>query len=139
MQTWIPPGKVVEAVNAILMRGGTDTANTQYAEICAEALRLAQEDLLRILTVRGYTGAQIESWDSRGRYVLDQAIFWALTRATGLGNYTDANINKYDRRKELMDAPAILIGGSLSAHLKPSPWRFPLFVNCMVTVNPAAS
>ncbi len=111
METWIPAAKVVEAVNAILMRGGTATAESQYAEICSEALRLAQEDLIRILTIKGYTASQIESWSSRGRYVLDQAIFWSLTRATGLGDYTNTNIKQYDRREELERAPAILIGG----------------------------
>lgn len=117
---WIPDAKVYEAVAAILMRGGTTTttANAQYAEICAEANRLAVADLTRILALKGYSADQINSWDDRGRYSLDQAIFWALTRATGLGNYTDTNINKYDRRAELERAPAILIGG---VPVKPGP------------------
>ncbi len=108
---WIPDDKVVEAVTAILMRGGTTVATQQYAEICSEANRLAVADLTRILAIKGYSAAQINSWDDRGRYALDQSIFWALTRATGLGDYTNTNIKQYDRRGELEKAPAILIGG----------------------------
>ncbi len=114
----IPDAKIWEAISAILHKSDADPLGDEYAEIVAEANRLAIADITRILMTRGYSGAQILAWDDRGRYNLDQAIFWSLMRAGALAGYPDNFAKTFDRRKELELLPAIMIGGE---PVKPGP------------------
>lgn len=111
----IPTAKVLEAIAAILQKGDADPLADTYLEICDEANRLAISDVYRILTIRGFSEAQIQSADDLGRWNLDQAIYWSLMRAGALSNMPDHFAKSFDRRKELMDSPAILIGGAAQA------------------------
>ncbi len=114
----IPDAKILEAISSILHKNENDPLAPEYAEICAEANRLAIADIYRVLQTRGYNGGQIASWDDLGRYNLDQAIFWALNRAPAFGSYPDNFVKTFDRRKEMTDIPAIMIGG---VPIKPGP------------------
>ncbi len=114
----IPDALVWNAISSILHKSEQDPLAPEYAEICAEANRLAIADIYRIFQTRGYSGGQIASWDDLGRYSLDMAIFWALNRAPAFGAYPDNFVKTFDRRKEMADMPAIMIGG---VPVKPGP------------------
>lgn len=107
----IPDAKVFDAVSSILQKNCADPLAASYAEICSEANRLAIADINRILVTKGYSPAVIAVWDDLGRYNLDQAIFWALTRAGGLSGLSDSFVKNFDRRKELETMTAIIVGG----------------------------
>lgn len=109
----IPTAKVVEALSSLLQKTEADPLATSYLEICDEANRLAISDIYRILTIKGFSAAQIASADDIGRWNLDMAIYWSLMRSGVIGtSITKAFADSFDRRKEMSDAPAILVGGA---------------------------
>ena len=60
---------------------------------------------------KGYTSGQLDGWDDRVRFNLDQSTFWALVRGAGLGGYEDRDYSKLDHRKEIEQSATIMIGG----------------------------
>jgi hypothetical protein len=61
----------------------------------------AWKDIQGILLARGFLMSQIDSWDRREEFLRDLGMYWALTRGAGAHDYSDAMINKLDRREEL--------------------------------------
>jgi hypothetical protein len=63
-----------------------------------EAKRLWQGEMV---AGRGYTQAQAETADQAFGWVADMAVYFALLRAGGSTALTDAQLARFDRRKEL--------------------------------------
>ncbi len=103
---------VLNAVSAILHKTAQDPLASEYVEMCVEANANATGDIYRILLTRGYDQGQIAAWDDAPLYALDQAIYWVLMRAPAFGSYPDTFPKQFDRRKELAEIPAIMIGGA---------------------------
>lgn len=109
----VPDAKIWEALSALLQKTADDPLAGTYAEIVAEANRLAISDIWRILTLNGFSAGQIAAADDLGRWNLDQAIYWSLMRSGVVGTaITKPFADSFDRRKELQDSAAILIGGT---------------------------
>lgn len=84
-----------------------------YARIVPDAIGRAYQDVLAALLGRGYTLPQVDAWGSNAVYNRDIALFWTLTLAGGLGPYTDQQIAKLDRRKELERITLTDAGGNV--------------------------
>lgn len=113
---WPTDAEVQAAVLGILTKGVSGDAGltipTGLAGIVSDSNRAGQADLTRILALKGYTPAQIASWDDRYAYGIDQATYWALVRSGGMAAFEDKFAERLDRREELQNATAILIGGA---------------------------
>src|SRR5262245_1406238 len=92
--------KVAEAELPALFDGIVDASN-----------KAAQDDLNRILALKGYSAGQIALWDQQLSWGRDLALWWCVVKGAGLGDYDDRFVKALDRRKELEQAVAILIGG----------------------------
>ena len=113
---WPTDADVQAAVVGVLTKGVSGdpglTLPSGLAGIVSDSNRAAQADLTRILALKGYSPAQIATWDDRYAYGIDQATYWALVRAGGMAGFEDKFLKLLDRREELQAAAAILIGGA---------------------------
>jgi hypothetical protein len=93
-----------EVADALGLGGPTDLP----AEILAAVHKAnldAQADIVAALVGnRGYTYAQAQQWDQAGTYNGDIATYYVLIRSGGSVASSDAQINRFDRRKDLMTA-----------------------------------
>lgn len=83
-----------------------------WNEIIASSHTAGYKGAFRILRNRGYTAAQIATWDDGAEFERDISLYWCLVKGAGLHSFDDTFISKLDRRTELEDAP-ILIGDDL--------------------------
>ena len=86
----------------------------KFESVVADSFRAASNDVAGALLARGFAPGQIATWDRAAEYVLDIGLFWCLTKAGLLGNYSDLFVTKLDRRKELLTTP-LMVGGALVA------------------------
>lgn len=75
----------------------------------------AANDINSILQGKGFTVAQIDAWDNRVTFNRDITLHLAFKKAGGLAQYDQNAIDSWDRRKQLMDAATIMIGGLVVA------------------------
>lgn len=108
---WITTEVLSQALADMLKKSVEDLAD-YYTRIVPAANQAAADDITYRLMARGYSLAQIDQWDQRVTFNTDLGLFWALTKAGGLGDYSDQWVNKLDRRKEL-DTIALFVGGSV--------------------------
>ena len=76
-----------------------------------DSSRAAALEIQSFWLVRGYTIAQIDTWDRRIEFNLDLAMFWTLTKASVSHGGDQNTINYLDRRKDLSDHLIFTIGG----------------------------
>lgn len=84
----------------------------KFESVVADSFRAAANDVTGLLLARGFSAGQVAAWDRSAEYVLDIGLFWCLTKAGLLGNYSDLFVAKLDRRKELLTTP-VMVGGVL--------------------------
>ncbi len=83
-----------------------------WTQIITDSNAAAYANIVGVLSARGYTGAQIASWDRGAEFNSDLGLFWCLVKGAGLHGNDATFIDKLDRRKELEDV-AIMNGGVL--------------------------
>ena len=82
----------------------------KWATIIDDSVKSAAAEVLGAFKARGFSDAQYAGWDRSREYVIDIAVFWALTKGGSLANYSDAFLRKLDRRSELATV-AVTVGG----------------------------
>ena len=60
-------------------------------------------DVSNLLRGRGYTDAQLDGWDDRVSYNLDQSLFWAYIEGGGPAEQSERDVKELDHRKQLAD------------------------------------
>lgn len=98
-------------VAAQLKKASTELAD-YWDTIVEDALNAAYNEIVTVLSSRGYSSAQIADWDRGGEFEKDIGLFWALTKGAGLTGEDDRWINKLDRRKEL-ETVSVTIDGEV--------------------------
>jgi hypothetical protein len=83
-----------------------------WTEIVGDSLDEAYQEILTRLAARGFTPAQIASWDRRAAFERDIALWWCLVKGAGLHDFEDKFISKLDRRAEL-DTVTLTIDGEV--------------------------
>jgi hypothetical protein len=92
----------VKAQVARMLQTAPDNLPPQWDGLVDQGVRSGAADVRQQLIGKGFTLDQIESWDQLSQYVLDQAVFWALTRAAVSGEQvSEAKLRTLDRRDEL--------------------------------------
>ncbi len=82
-----------------------------WVTIVADAQTSAYQEIVGRLIERGFTEAQINSWDRGAEFELVIMKYWALVNGGGLsGNYDDRFIKMLDRRRELDDVMIAVAG-----------------------------
>lgn len=74
---------------------------TYWDNIVSDSRTRAYNEIVSKLTDRGFTIAQIDTWDRRTEFELDIALFWCLVSGAGLAAYDDKFLKLFDRRLEL--------------------------------------
>jgi hypothetical protein len=80
------------------------------ANVVTEAHAAAFAEIQGRLLNRGYTLAQITSWDQGAFYERQISLYFIMVNVAGTGDYSDLWVKQYDRRKDL-DTVLISIGG----------------------------
>lgn len=81
-------------------------------QVLTEANTFAGQEILSRMLVRGYTAAQVESWDRLTEYATHLALFWSFTYGgVPYPGYED-RVKDFDRRKELDSEKTILFIGN---------------------------
>ena len=83
-----------------------------WTVIIADANLSAYQDIVGHLLRRGFTKAQIDTWDRGAEFQKDIGLFWCLVKGAGLHGYDDKFIRLLDRRKELDEV--FIIDGSMA-------------------------
>lgn len=105
----------IEAALADILKlqGGSSALTGSYTSTIAQnALDAATQEIITRLAQRGFTSAQIQSWDRGAEFERDIALWWALTKGAALQNVDATMINKLDRRGEL-EFVVVTAGGTV--------------------------
>lgn len=86
-----------------------DTLKVNVAELgeywdrlCEQAQQSAFRDIRGALITRGFTAAQVDTWDRGEEFERDIGLYWVLIRGAGVQRlYSSEDIAKLDRREEL--------------------------------------
>lgn len=97
------PGIVLQAVSDTLQQVGVGNLPAQWESISAQCQTWAYNEIVSVLSGRGFTPAQITAWDRGAEFELDLAIFRALSRGGALANLSVEFIKSFDRRPELRE------------------------------------
>jgi len=100
---------VKTAVAALLKIGGAALPD-YWDAIIPSAHTAAYQDVLGRLLIRGFTKAQVDSWDRGAEFELDIACYWALARGGAYSDYGNETLRALDRREEL-DTVLVFAGG----------------------------
>lgn len=82
----------------------------RYDTIIDQSIQEGYEEIVSALTARGYTVAQIGTWDRAERFNIDLALFWSLTKGV-ISQLPFETIKQLDRRKELLTV-ALTVDGA---------------------------
>lgn len=86
-----------------------------WPTIVTDSRQSAWNDILgQLVGVRGYSQAQVTSWDRGAEIQTDLGLFWCLVKGAGLHEFNDTFIKHLDRREELKAMP-ITIGGVVTS------------------------
>ncbi len=108
---WVDSATLEQDVKDILKLSEDGTLEPYWLRLIEKARQTGYTDLTEILLGRGYTIAQLDAWDNREVYNRQQALFWLYTESSlGIG-YDDKEINKLDRRPQLLKAATIMVNG----------------------------
>lgn len=89
---------------------GVDLSDADWVPNVSSSNKAAYADIIGALLARGYTAAQIATWDARKTFQLHQGMFWALYGAKGADDPDSERWAKFDRREELKTV-ALVAGG----------------------------
>jgi hypothetical protein len=89
-----------------------DAQGSFWTQAVSQAVTRSREDVTKILTERGYTAAQLLTWDNLADAHRDQALYWCSVYSGGKGLKPDviATLRELDRRPTL-PGDVILSGG----------------------------
>lgn len=111
---WVTSEQLQQAVADDLHKGDRTALRSRWVAICDRSIVRGYRDIYTRLVAKGYTPAQLDAWDDRVSYTMDQALFWAFVEGSGLADYSDRDYNKLDHRKELAEESfAIMINGQV--------------------------
>lgn len=88
--------------------------------VVLEAHAAAYNEIVGRLLNRGYTLAQITSWDQGVFYERQISLYFVLVNVAGTFGYSDLWIKQYDRRKDL-DTVLVSISGSFVQPVEGNP------------------
>lgn len=80
-----------------------------WDEIVTSANSSAYWDIVGRLVARGFTKAQVDSWDRGAEFQRSIGLFWCLNHPAAIGSdnsYSRQNVEAFDRRLELSGDPA---------------------------------
>lgn len=106
---WISDDQLKQKLADILQVDVADFDSIKSSTI-TDSNNAAWNDILSILVARGYTMAQVDAWDQRVVYNTDIAMFWAFVKGRLPIADGTMQVDKLDRRKELLEM-VLLIGG----------------------------
>lgn len=111
---WVTSAELQQAVADDLHKGDKSALRARWVAICDRSVVRGYRDIYTRLVAKGYTPEQLDVWDDRKSFTMDQALFWAFVEGSGLADYSDRDYNKLDHRKELADDSfAIMISGQV--------------------------
>lgn len=109
METFITDAQLLARLLGALQKAELDTSGV-WDQLVTDANQFAYTDIVQALTSRGFSAAQIASWDDGPQNNLILGVWWALTTAGSTKNYDQKFIDKFDIRPALKTQP-LLIGG----------------------------
>lgn len=92
---------------------GTDPKelSDQWDSLIPRAVQAGYADIVSILAAKGYTAAQLNQWDFRVTYNLDQSIYWLGVNGAALSDF-DLDALKLRDRTKVLQTLTPTVGGS---------------------------
>jgi hypothetical protein len=89
--------------------------DARWDSIITDSIAAAYRDIrARMMNpTLGYTQAQLDAWDDRVSYSVDQTLFWCFVNGAGLDGYSDQDYSKLDHRKELENPGFTMFSGGV--------------------------
>jgi hypothetical protein len=112
---FISDAELLAGVKAALGLQPADTLSGEFSQIVAAANATATDEIYCRLGRLGFTSDVIASFDEGKAYARDLGVFWALTRAAGLGGYSAPQLKTFDRREELDTRTILFVNGTAVA------------------------
>lgn len=109
---WSTEGDVKQLIADTLVKDVGEIP-LRWSRLAHDANIDAANDITEILLGKGYTQAQIDSWDARQTYNRDIAAHLALVKGGACNDYNQTTIDKLDRRKMLRELVGLMINGTL--------------------------
>lgn len=110
---WITTDQLLEAIADEITKPVDELAG-YWTTRAQRAVQLGYSDLKNVLLLRGYTQEQLDAWDDREAYSIDQSLYRVMRRADAVAGNRN-NYDDLDHRKELAEATAISISGDAVA------------------------
>lgn len=104
---------VVGAIQSALAVSSLD-AGTPWEGIAHVANMAAYGQIRAALLKRGFSAAQVDSWDQGAEFQLDLATYWALVRGGLTKDFDPKFIDRLDRRKELATVYVTAAGNAVN-------------------------
>lgn len=99
---YITTGTLLDAIAQGLKKGDAAALKPYWTPIAVRCVERGWRDIRNALAgKKGYTEAQLDGWDDRVSYNLDQSLFWAYIEGGGPADQAENDIKALDHRKEL--------------------------------------
>jgi hypothetical protein len=96
---FINSATLTSAVQDVLQK--SETLESFWTSIITAALSESYNDIVSVMTARGYSPGQLLSWDRGIEFQTDLGIFWALAKGRVTQEVTAEKLKELDRRQEL--------------------------------------
>ena len=116
---FLTPGQVIQAI-ANRLSIDPSQLPSKWQEIANSAQSEAYNQIVEALTVRGFTLAQILSWDAGPVFERDLSVYRALVNGGAVASFDPITLARMDRSKELVTT-AVFVGGVYLNPGQPSP------------------
>jgi hypothetical protein len=113
---YIVVNDLLDAIAQGLKKGDRANLKAYWTPIAGRCVERGWRDVSNLLRGRGYTDAQLDGWDDRVSYNLDQSLFWAYIEGGGPAEQSERDVKELDHRKQLADDSfALRISGVMVA------------------------
>jgi hypothetical protein len=112
---WVDDADVKQAV-ADGLKKDVAGLKQQWDRIVARCVTRAYVDLRNFLIGRGFTAGQLDAWDDRRQYNLDQALYYSYLEGGGPEDQENFPYRRFDRVSALMkedDPLTLMVNGVL--------------------------
>jgi hypothetical protein len=120
---WLSDAEITDALADVQnLAGGGDALESYWVGIVPQAHRKAYNWIAACLVGKGYTVAQLDTWDARQDYERDLSLWWCLVAGESEREGAEASARptmvprllfKFDCRTELKDPDFVLLAGGV--------------------------
>jgi hypothetical protein len=115
---WIADADLLAAISQGIKKPLTGEGGLRdyWTPIATRCVNRGYMDVRNALVAKGFTLAQLDAWDDRVQYNLDQSLYWAYIEGGGPADQSERDIKELNRAKQINATDqqfAIMINGAM--------------------------